>query len=269
MNFIYFAIKNIKNTIDFYVRNKFRFSRGEYPLINEPKHDLFRGCSGDVQEKESLFFKKYNLEILKNNSTKRNYLENLYIIELLEKLEDIGMNIENTGNMARILDIGSKNWFYAQGEHSFFSNHYNPSNIFLTGIEIDAFRLYSSFYTRYDAAMRYIKGLDNTRYIAGDLLKHNENYDYIIWLFPFLTKYPLLKWGLPLKHLKPERMLLHAHNLLNSGGKMIIVNQGEEENKIQHEFLYKHNIPFEAKGIFKSHFLEYEAERFINVVVKS
>ena len=63
-------------------------------------------------------------------------------------------------------------------------------------------------------------------YIAGDLLKHNQKYDYIIWYLPFITEYPLIKWGLPLKYFKPLKMLEHAYHLLNKNGELLIINQG-------------------------------------------
>ena len=131
------VFENIKNSIDFFIRSKTKFSRKNF-----------------VEKDEKLLF--------------RNYLENLY-----------------TYDIAKILDIGSKNWFYAKGEYSFFKSFVQTPC--LDGVEIDAFRLYSNLYSRYESAKFYTKNLKNTNYIAGDLLSISDTYDYIIWFLPFVT----------------------------------------------------------------------------------
>ncbi len=249
--------KNIRNQIDFFFRKNIRLKR-KYACKNEPKDDF-------INEKEQLFLQKYNLYCLKENSTKNNYLENLAIIELLESVFDLDTE---TKKESKILDIGSKNWFYASGEWHFFKYNEQEKEIFLDGVEIDAFRVYSDFHTRYDYAQFYIKNLKNTRYIAKDFLKHNEKYDFIIWFFPFVTEFPLLEWGLPLSVYKPGEMLNHAYNCLNSGGKILIINQDENEYKIQENLIKNVNFSYELKGEFKNSFLEFERKRLITVVFK-
>jgi hypothetical protein len=241
-----------------------------------------------AEEKEKVFLEKYNLYYLKENSTCRNYLENLAVIELLEEYIEAGGEAARLC-VSKILDIGSKNWFYASGEWSFFKynsichpelvsgseipkqvrNDKVEKEIYLDGIEIDAFRVYSDFHTRYDYAQFYIKNLENTRYIPKDFMLYNEKYDYIIWFFPFVTEFPLQEWGLPLSKFKPLEMLKHAYDSLNSGGKILIVNQDEKEYAIQEELIRKLNLSYEKKGDFKNSFLEYEHKRFVTIVFKA
>ncbi|OGH99896.1 MAG: hypothetical protein A2039_04465 [Candidatus Melainabacteria bacterium GWA2_34_9] len=281
--------KNLYNEIDFFFRKNIRLKR-KYTGKNELKENLFEHFSGEkkqlAKEKEIFYLKKYQLQEFKTNSTCRNYLENLAVIELLENF--LAPTPEK--NVVKILDIGSKNWFYASGEWSFFkykleeflgysrvtalrvgeaapsASARNP--LFLDGIEIDAFRVYSDFHTRYDYAQYYIKNLANTRYITKDFLQHNEKYDYIIWFFPFVTEFPLQEWGLPLSKFKPSEMLKHAYDSLNSGGKMLIVNQDEKEYAIQENLLKNLNLHYEKKGDFKNSFLEYEHKRCVTIVFK-
>lgn len=257
-------IKNILNYIDFWLRSRIRFSRGKYQGKNEDKSNLFSHLSDHEQllagNNEQKYLEKYSLSRLKENSTVINYLENLYIIDLLEK----NLDIDSPKNSFHVLDIGSKNWSYVSGEYYFFK--YRNKNLYLDGIELDAYRLYSDFYSRYDYARHYTGNLENTRYIIGNLLEHRDKYDYITWFLPFITKKPLLHWGLPLKYYKPEEMLTHAYNLLNPGGQMILVNQGESEYLIQKELLKSLNIPHRDIGIFNSVFNVYKQERFINIV---
>jgi len=292
-------LKNLYNETDFFFRRNIRLKR-KYTGKNEPKENLFNDFSGEkrqtAEEKEKLYFEKYHLQEFKDNSTRRNYLENLAVIELLENSLDLSPTLEACLNMIKILDIGSKNWFYASGEWSFFkysllrhceqseaihllnnsdwierslrrSNHDNA--IELDGIEIDAFRVYSDLHTRWDYAQYYIKNLANSRYIAKDFLYHKEKYDYIIWFFPFVTEFPLQEWGLPLSKFKPVEMLRHAYDSLNPCGKILIVNQDEKEYAIQEELIKNLNISYEKKGDFKNSFLEFERKRCVTIVFKS
>lgn len=294
-------IKSFYNELDFFFRRNIRFTR-KYSGKNEPKESLFGHLSGEnkkiAEEKEKLYLEKYHLQGLKDNSTCRNYLENLAVIELLEscflspppypppqgggrdsqrgglcpppevspKLQQYESTYYDKKNPLKILDIGSKNWFYASGEWSFFKYGGEEREIFLDGIEIDAFRVYSDFHTRYDYAQFYIKNLPNTSYLAKDFLKHQEKYDFIIWFFPFVTEFPLLEWGLPLSKFKPAEMLKHASECLNKNGKILIVNQDEAEYEIQEELIRNLNLSYEKMGEFKNSFVEFERKRYVTIV---
>lgn len=246
-------MKSFYNSIDFFFRRNIRLKR-KYTGKNEPKNCTF-------PEKEKLYLEKYNLYYLKENSTCQNYLANLVTIELLETFLP-----EEKPESVKVLDIGSKNWFYACGEWSFFKYNNNEREVFLDGIEIDAFRLYSDLHTRYDYAQFYIKNLENTRYLAKDFLEHNEKYDYIMCFFPFVTEYPLLEWGLPLNTFKPVEMLWHAYESLNPNGKLLIVNQDEHEYDIQENLIKELRLNYERKGAFVSDFLDFERDRLVTLV---
>lgn len=223
-------IEDIKNNIDFWLREKTKFSRKNY-------------C-------------EKNTEVLLYN-----YRENLYTFDILSRYFT-----QNAKKNASVLDIGSKNWFYAKGEYNFFKTFCEDFE--LDGVEIDAHRLYSNFYSRYETAMFYTKGLEKTNYIAGDLLSINKKYDYIIWFLPFVFEEPLKKWGLPKKHFKPEVLLSHACTLLKEGGEMLIVNQGKLEYERQKELLVLKNLTFQELGLIESEFLSYKNQRFGFLVKK-
>lgn len=163
-----------------------------------------------------------------------------------------------------VLDIGSKNWAYVRGEYKFFKNHCKALK--LDGVEIDAYRLYSNLYSRYEAAQFYINGLEGVSYYADDLLNIKSRYDYIIWLLPFVTKYPLKRWGLPERFFMPEKLLKHAYEILEK--QMLIVNQGKEEAEIQKALLDKLGIPYESPGIVSSKALEFKNARYGFLVTK-
>ena len=216
--------ENIKNNIDFWIRSNTKFSRKNF-----------------VETDEKILY--------------RNYLENLYTFDILEQCF-----VKKAYSNPKILDIGSKNWFYAKGEYSFFDSF--CSGFSLDGVEIDAYRLYSNFYSRYETAKFYTRGLKNTRYIASNLLNIKDRYDFIVWFLPFVLKEPHIKWGLPMACFMPQELLEHAMSLLNLNGQMLIINQGESEAAAQKKLLDSLKIKYEEKGIVKSDFLQYKNDRY-------
>ena len=214
---------DLRNCFDFYLRNRFRFSRKNFVEKNK---DLIE----------------------------RNEAENLYTKEVLNQA------FSKQNGSLKILDVGCKNWFYAKGEYEFFASFCDEFQ--LDGVEIDAFRLYSNFYNRYEVAKYYTKGLRNTNYIAGDLLDLKTKYHYIIWFLPFVLIEPLKAWGLPKKYFCPEVLLKHAYHLLDENGQMLIINQGEKEFEVQKQLLEDLGINYKDLGEIKNRFFEYKNKRF-------
>ena len=224
-------LEDLKNQFDFFLRNKFKFSRKNF-----------------VEKNKVLI--------------ERNIQENLYTKDILERY----FEKRNAQNI-KALDIGCKNWFYAKGEHDFFDSFCN--NFSLVGVEIDAYRLYTNFYNRYEVAKYYTNGLKNTKYIADNLLNIDEKYDYIIWFLPFVLEEPHLFWGLPKKYFYPQKLFSHAYSLLNQNGQLLIINQGEEEAKAQESMLEKLGIRYTSLGEIKSDYFEYKYKRFGFLISKS
>lgn len=255
-------LKNISNKLDFFLRKNIKFSRGIYRNKNEDKNDLF--IDAEMQITESEYLHTYNLEQLKNNSTRSNYLENLYAIEFLEKNSEFDFS----GDSIKVLDVGCKNFFYASGLYSFFRYKSHEKQIKLTGIEIDGYRLYSNFHSRYDYAKFYIQNLENAEFIVDDVLNHNEKYDVITCILPFVFKEPLLAWGLSLSEFNPKKITQKMYDLLEKNGELLIVNQGLAECEKQKEILGELNIKYKDKGIFESIFFDYSYDRYVLKVKK-
>lgn len=251
--------ENLKNNIDFFLRQRLAVSRKNYSEENESKEGLL--TEPKALEREKFLSEKYYLNYLKSNSTKQNYLENLYTLDILDKY----LEADSQENL-NVLDIGCKNWFYAKGEYVFFKKF--CKNLQLNGIELDSNRLYSNFYSRKEAAKFYTKGPENVNYIEGDFLKHDKEYDYMVWILPFVVEDPLIKWGLPLKYFKPEEMLRKAYDSLKNGGSMIILNQGKAEHDAQIKLCEKLNIKYTTFGEVKSDFLHYNIERHLILIKK-
>lgn len=229
--YLLIMFNDLRNKFDFYIRTKTKFSRKNF--------------SGNINNPES----EYLFEILTN----------YFPIDFKESIS--------------VLDIGSKNWAYVKGEYDFFKNY--STQLILDGVEIDAYRLNSNFYSRYEIAQFYIKNLQGVNqwvnqgvnYYPDNLLNINKKYDYIIWLLPFVTIYPLQKWGLPKKYFMPEKLLKHAYRLLNK--QMLIVNQGEEEAEIQKTMLDNLGIEYKELGTIESQALEFKNSRYGFWVIKN
>lgn len=249
-------LHDIKNKFDFFLREHFTFSRKNYFEKNEPKENLF--SDKQTEEREEFLLEKFDFELFKSNSTIQNYLDNLYMLDLFDKYLKVDFKDELS-----VLEIGCKNWFLVKAQYFFFKKY--CKTLKLTGIELDANRLYTNFYSRSEVAQFYSKDLPNTKYTAGDFLKHNGQYDYIIWILPFVFEEPLLKWGLPLSYFKPEQMLKKAYESLNEGGKVFIINQGAIEYEEQKRLCNSLNIVFEELGEVKSEFFDYTA-RFALII---
>ena len=254
-----YLIDNLRNKFDFFLRNKITFSRKNYSEKPQNIEEVFQN------EKQKRFFETIKQTYgsdLAENTTQRNFLGNLYYLVAFDKY----LSKQNSEFLS-VLDIGSKNWAYVKSEYTFFKSF--AKDFVLNGIELDAYRLYSNFYNRYEIAKFYTKDLPKANYIAGDFLKHTGNYDYIIWSLPFIIEYPLVKWGLPLEFFQPEKMLIHAYELLNKNGELLIINQGEEEYKIQKSMYEKLNIPYIPLGEIEDCFNLFKHKRYCSKVIKN
>lgn len=256
-------LENLKNNIDFFLRQRLSFSRKNYLEHNEDKEGLF---SGKIAEREKFLLEKYDLENLKSNSTRQNYLENLYLIDILDTYLTPNPSPLHPFTHSTVLDIGCKNWTYAKGEYAFFKKH--CENLQLEGIELDANRLYSNFFSRKEVAKFYMQGLENANYIEGDFLEHSGEYDFLVWILPFVVENPLVKWGLPLRYFRPKEMLKKAYDSLKECGSMLILNQGEAEHEAQIKLCEELKIKYTTFGEVKSDFMNYNIERHLLLITK-
>ena len=249
-------IHDLKNEIDFFLRQRIHFSRKNYIEENEEKdNSLFTEYE---LEEENILLKKYNFQDYKNLSTKVNYCQNLYLLNIFDKYLKARKK-----DCISVLDIGSKNWFYVRSEYSYFKKY--CKDLILDGVEIDAYRLYSNFYNRYEVAKYYTKNLAGVTYIPNNVMNINTHYDYIIWILPFVLPEPHRYWGLPIRYFVPEILFEHAYSLLNKGGKMLIINQGEKEFEAQ-KLLIKDRKYFSYK--IDSLFYKYKNDRYLSILEK-
>ncbi len=268
MNPLLKRLLHLRNTIDFPLRSLLSFST-PYSGRTEDKSTLFNSlCSTrkkSAEAREVGMRTRYSLDALYENSINHEYLQNLTTLEFLEQ----GITNTSAAPKIKLLDIGSKYFCYAPAIHAFFSVRHPGKPVQLTGIEVDAYRRFIDLHTRYDYAQYYIRTIPAARYIAGDFLKHEGEYDFITWFYPFIFDYAHLVWGLPLNLLKPREMLAHAYSLLAPGGTLLIINQYHQEKAVQAELCAQMLIGPTSQEAIQSSFTDSQVVRYSTVIKKA
>jgi hypothetical protein len=85
-------LASARNTIDNPLRQAFHWRRSGLRYANEPKENLFASLPeaerGQADRAEQRLHEVYHLQGLYTNSTRKNYLENLFYLELLARALD-------------------------------------------------------------------------------------------------------------------------------------------------------------------------------------
>lgn len=264
--------KAFYNAVDYPMRQFFRWRRKNLIIANEEKDTLFSYLDSvqQIRLKQSMdeYLSRYCLYDLYSNSTGNNFKENLYYLELFE---NAAKRIKwSPGQMVKVADIGVADWFYIRALYSFVKNYpeKNTRSITLDGYEIDAYRVYTDAYSRFDYAMAYCKGLDSINYIPRSFQREPNSYDLIFMLFPFVFLHDHLKWGLPIRLFSPEHLLKDAWDSLKTKGVLVIVNQGSEEHERQMEMINSLNIDLYLSFPFQSDFYKYPLQRYVHCMIK-
>ncbi|GJL55964.1 MAG: hypothetical protein NPIRA02_30960 [Nitrospirales bacterium] len=148
-------------------------------------------------------------------------LENYEYLDLLDQTkEKLGWEPDRN---KELVDVGSLNFYYAPALHAFFHPHT------LQGIELEGYRVYTNFYSRFDYAQCYIRPFANTSYTVMDFCNFTGSADGITCFYPFVKPEPLVAWRLPLKVFQPQRMFERMAHSLRPEGFVLMMNHGEDE----------------------------------------
>ena len=219
------------NAVRFSMRQRLG-SAGMARLQNERKDALFAHLPAREREqawrREQELCDRYDLARLHGMSSLLHYAENVALLDLLERSAvplaappDVPL---------RAIDVGSGPFPYATAMQRFLARA-GGAGVALTGVEIDGNGRYR------DGTPRAAHGRAHAA-LAGQRVEYRVDdftrmllptQDFVSMLFPFLTAYPLLRWGLPLRVLQPRRLLERAADRLRSGGVLLVVNQTEAE----------------------------------------
>lgn len=229
----------------FALRRTLRWRRGPAPIAVESKMDLFgwlpRARREAALRREAELRSRYDLSALYARSSRALYRENLYVLDLLDRhCPDALVDVSTV----RALDIGSQDFRYAYALERWLryadADVDGARAVALDGVELDGHVLYEKFYSRVDVAESHCRATGNpdVRYHVADVLTRGEtDLDVVFCWFPFVLRYALVRWGLPLTHFAPEKIFQHAAQMLRTGGLMVIVNHTREEQARQVEIL--------------------------------
>ena len=245
---------NFLRELEWQIKNNITFSLPVFK--NTVTHQqAMTGLSAEQKQQHNTLYSRYQFTGWEDVCTQSEWLENLYILDICDRY--IGNSHADLS-----LDIGSKNWSYLPALNTFTSNPWH-------GIELDAYRRYWNLSTRKAYAEYMMKNCHDCKYISGSLTKLTGNYSLITWFLPFVKPAPLRYWGLPDRFFEPEKLLNHAWQLLAPGGKMFVLNQGQEEADIQKRLFDTANIDAQYLGEVTSPFNPYKLPRFGWLATKS
>ncbi len=228
------------------------WSKGKPTLYQESKENLFaylaRPAQIAAESRAQSLCKKFHLEPLESLSTAVQYRKNLYLIETLNSATD-GLEILTDGKTdlveglngigkgqeeIKALDVGSQDWHYVFGLERWlrFSQSPQGRKVTLKGVEIDGYGIYANFHSRKDYGEANAAQTDNpeVKYRVIDFLKLRETgFDFISIFYPFVLRYQLLLWGLPLHFFAPKKIWGQAIECLKPGGHLLVYCHTQRE----------------------------------------
>lgn len=197
-------LRSVRNQVDFFIRSRMRFERSLPPDFEISNSEL-----------------KFQEEI-------REFLS----------LLDVKAQLNTNRKSWVICDVGTKNFSIAPVLDELFLKHNKTATIH--GIEVDAYRRLSNLYTRADYARHFAKKARDAHFHPINFLDFKESLDIAFLLNPFVSKEPLLAWGLPVGLFKPGEIFQHAYQLLKpKNGFLVLGCPSPEELEIASEFAKK------------------------------
>lgn len=179
----------------------------------------------------------------------QDWRESLYVLDVLTTYLPSGLPA------GRALDVGSKNGTYLPGLVTAQPRAWEA-------VELDAHRRYLWGTTRRAYGERMAGALPDCRFVAGDVRTLEGPWAVVTWFLPFLTEAPLRAWGLPARELAPDALLRHVSSRLVPGGALLVVNQGEEEARLQRELFDRLGLSAQTLGRIESPLSPFKRERF-------
>ncbi len=266
------ALYSLRNRFDYGLRQASRWNRGGLALGNQPKDNLFADLPleqrAQAEQQEAALRAQYRLEALYQHSSRDNYRENLYYLQLLQHAFERSQAA--LPDPLQAVDIGPSSWFYVRALERFLRLWQAPGErtLELAGYEADPYRVYQDLYARRDHALAYCAGLQGVSYIPTAFTPLAQGWDLALMFFPFVFLKDHLEWGLPQELHRPGELLAQAWESLRPGGVLLVVNQGEPENQAQQALLAAAGITPRAQFRFESPLYRYSLARCVHVAVR-
>jgi hypothetical protein len=270
-----------RNRLTFALRRLSAWEIGAYREKAEPKAGLFKDDPA-AQAEAARLLAAYDLFEPWVRATKTRYRETLTYLLWLETLRNLApvwfeqtlFPIQPVNSLPhsdesvepfRWLDAGAKNWSYAAAIPAFLMKE-SISDFALDGVELDPYRRYADLRTRGQAARAHIRAIPQARYHEGDVRDWTRSARIITSFLPFVFPEPHLAWGLPASDFRPFDLLKALLSLLEPGGLLLIVNQGEAEAEEQAALLSRvaerFPIAWQTAGQLPAPFIQYRYPRY-------
>lgn len=243
-------------------------------IANEPTGFIThtRDNADQWKEEEERLIKTYRLDEMRQTCSRIRYIDTLNHLQFLElyfQHHPLPESLSHTETPLRWLDVGAKNWLYVNAIDAFLTVKRGKAHHEIVGIEIDPNRMYVDGHTRQGHARSYIQNAPHISYIAGDAMEHQDSYHVISSFLPFIVPEPCLNWGLPLSKLKPQAMLSHLVDQLEPNGVLLIMNQDDDEDRVQAELLANEpRLDIIWHDALPESFLQYEYTRYAYTCLK-
>ncbi len=232
-------------------------------------HDIPPDNQGDIKAKITHLIEAYELAHWADQVPQFAFVRILETLEILEDAYPAEHPLWAQRNL-RLLDVGSARWDYAPALYQFFSLAYTdtPRQVFLTGIELDAYRLDQEGYSCVDYALTYIDTIASfSRYLNQNILEHHpqQAYDVITHFNPYLISESHLFGGLPLEFYYPDKLLACLLSLRQPQGSLLITQNQSKDFVAQQVLFQEQALKPRLEGAFCSA-LSKQYEAFVSVL---
>lgn len=230
------ALRAPVNEVAFALRSALAWSRGDAVLPREDPAGLYAWLPADARaaarQHADELGRRHDLAALAARSTCAVFAHNLDLLDRLEALTR-GVAPPDAGDgPLRALDVGSGDFHYATALQRFLAGPCSAGRpVELVGVELDGHGIYRDGHSRADHARAHaaLAG-PGVSFVVGDVARLALPPQHVVTLlFPFVSAYPLLQWGLPLSRFRPRRLLRAAVAALRPGGWLVVANQTEAE----------------------------------------
>ncbi|MBI5834465.1 MAG: hypothetical protein HZB16_19375 [Armatimonadetes bacterium] len=266
-----------RNQVDYGLRQRLRLSPARWLLRRgvrlraEDKQGQFDDRPGLADRVDALC-RDFHLDDLRRRTSRANFAENLYYLELLARATELGRGLgwQPPGQLAAA-DIGVSHWFYAQSLLACLRwwGCARGRVVTIDGYEADPWRLHADLFTRADHAAAHMAEAAALHYRPESFAAAPGRYHWVSMLFPFVFVADHRRWGLPAPLHQPRELLAAAWESLAPGGLLVIANQGDAEQTAQLALMAELGLPAPLSEPFDSAFYQYKVPRRLTVACRS
>lgn len=204
-----------------------------------------------LTQKQQELINRYQLNDWFSHCSSQTIFEGLGTLDLLDRVPmEVLQSVKKKSVLGiRAIDIGAKNWRNAGAFSAWLKANFADSHIRLTGIEVDAFRLYRNLRTRSSYGQFYSQKFStpllDLQYWPGDVRSWSVPVLLAFWMFPFVSLSPHRAWGLPKNLFDPEQTFAHVESQILPGGSLIMANQGDWELELAKKYIKRLRLRYQ------------------------